>query len=360
MRVWMHAGFYLLLASSAARYVARHGWNAPVLGLAALLAVAYAVAMVWRPVWRPRRVGLLVVAAVWLAIVLVAPSFALCAVPLVFVALDDYSPRTAVTIIAVLTAVVVLSFVRLNGWHPDVGLIAGPAGVAIITTAAYLQLARTSQALAESRRRAGALEERARLARDLHDTVAQGMSSVNLLLQAADRAWPADAAQANLRQAMTVNRETLGDIRTVVMDLNSLQGRSLEQAIADVCAGVRGPGVRFAVDGDRYALPESTAMTLLRIAQGALANVVEHAHAQTAAVTLSYLPNEVRLDVVDDGVGFNSAHSGARPPAGPGRGFGLEAIARRAELAGGRVTIESEPGRGTAIAVAIPAEGASS
>ncbi|NUO61526.1 MAG: sensor histidine kinase [Hamadaea sp.] len=352
MRVWMHAGFYLLLASSAARYVARHGWSAPVLGLAALLAVAYALTMVWRP----RRVGLLLVAVIWLAIVLLAPSFALCAVPLVFVALDDYSPRTAVTIIAVLTAVVVLSFVRLNGWHPDVGLIAGPAGVAIITTAAYLQLARTSQALAESRRRAGALEERARLARDLHDTIAQGMSSVNLLLQAADRAWPAAAAQANLRQAMTVNRDTLGDIRTVVMDLNSLRGRSLEQAIADVCAGIRGPAVRFAVDGDRYALPESTAMTLLRIVQGALANVAEHAQAQTAAVTLSYLPDEVRLDVVDDGVGFDPA----QPPAGPGRGFGLEAIGRRAELAGGRVTVESEPGRGAAIAVAIPTEGASS
>ncbi|NUR49563.1 MAG: hypothetical protein HOV71_15645 [Hamadaea sp.] len=115
----------------------------------------------------------------------------------------------------------------------------------------------------------------------------------------------------------------------------------------------RGPVRR---DGDRYALPESTAMTLLRIVQGALANVAEHAQAQTAAVTLSYLPDEVRLDVVDDGVGFDPA----QPPAGPGRGFGLEAIGRRAELAGGRVTVESEPGRGAAIAVAIPTEGASS
>jgi signal transduction histidine kinase len=142
----------------------------------------------------------------------------------------------------------------------------------------------------------------------------------------------------------------MAGVRAVVMDLNSLQGRPLTEAIADLCATITGPRIRFAVDGEPYDLPDSTSTVLLRIAQGALANVAEHAQARSASVTLSYLPDQVTLDIIDDGIGFNPAHMKPRV----GRGAGLEAIHRRVELAGGHATIESSPSAGTVVAVAVP------
>ncbi|MGY0230982.1 sensor histidine kinase [Longispora urticae] len=380
MRSWMHAGFYLLLAASASRYVARHGLagEAPlVLGLAGALAIAYSVGMLWPVPRTPWFAGML---AGWLVLVLLAPSFAWCAVPLLFVALGQLTTTAAIGVAAGLTAAVVLAQLRLADRF-DPSLVLAPVAVATIATAAYLRLARTSEALAVSERRAGVLDERQRLAREIHDTLAQGLSSMNLLLQAADRDWVAapEVARGHVRQASAVARENLVEARRVVADLTptALTEQTLVAALRRLCAGaaglhgsgagggpptsgtgaagLAGPALcALTVEGEPYPLGGEIDVALLRVAQGALANVAEHARAGRVAVTLTYLPDSVALDVRDDGVGFDPL---AVAPAS-GRGFGLDAVRQRVALLGGTVSVESAPGEGTAIAVTVPTAGA--
>ncbi|WP_412541779.1 sensor histidine kinase [Longispora sp. K20-0274] len=396
MRSWMHAGFYLLLAASASRYVARHGLTgeAPlVLGLAGALAIGYSVWVLW-----PRTPWFAGMLAGWLVLVLLAPSFAWCAVPLLFVALGQLSTRAAVPVAAGLTAAVVLAQLRLADRF-DPSLVLAPVAVATIATAAYLRLARTSEALAVSERRAGVLDERQRLAREIHDTLAQGLSSMNLLLQAADRDWATapDTARDHVRRASAVARENLVEARRVVADLApaALHEQSLVAALRQLCAtgwtGAAGglsearaaggsigsgtpdgpaearaasgpPGARsgpataceLTTEGEPYPLGGDVDVALFRVAQGALANVAEHARATRVAVTLTYLPDCVTLDVRDDGIGFDPG--AVRPTAG--RGYGLDGIRRRVALLGGTVEVESTPGAGTALAVTVPTAGA--
>ena len=111
-----------------------------------------------------------------------------------------------------------------------------------------------------------------------------------------------------------------------------------------------GMQVRFRVDGEAYPLGVDVEIALLRVAQSALANVTQHAKANTAVVTLTYLSDAVTLDVADDGVGFDPAI----PCAHPGRGFGLPAIRQRIEALGGSTTVESAPSEGTMLAVTLP------
>ena len=110
--------------------------------------------------------------------------------------------------------------------------------------------------------------------------------------------------------------------------------------------------VDFVVSGDAVMLPMATDAALLRIAQGSLANVLQHADASVASLTLSYLGDEIALDVVDDGVGFDAAAITA-PTAEIGD-FGLRAIRRRAEQLGGTLDVETARGEGTALSVRIP------
>ena len=102
--------------------------------------------------------------------------------------------------------------------------------------------------------------------------------------------------------------------------------------------------------GDPVALPMSLETTLLRIAQGSLANVAQHAGANRAEVTLSYMSDEVALDIVDDGRGFTLTDTAAQSPDS----FGLVAIRQRVEQLGGTFVLESAPGLGTAVAVRFP------
>ncbi|MEV6524881.1 sensor histidine kinase [Longispora sp. NPDC051575] len=366
MRSWMHAGFYLLLAASASRYVARHGLSgeAPlILGLAGALAVAYSIGVLWPVPRTPWLAGML---TGWLVLVLLAPSFAWCAVPLLFVALGHLATSAAVAVAAGLTAAVVLAQLRLADRF-DPSLVLAPVAVATIATAAYLRLARTSEALAVSERRAGVLDERQRLAREIHDTLAQGLSSMNLLLQAADRDWVTapEVARGHVRQASAVARENLVEARRVVADLtpSALTEQTLVAALRRLCAasgadGLPAPGAvapcSLTVEGEPYPLGGEIDVALLRVAQGALANVAEHARAGRVAVTLTYLPDSVALDVRDDGVGFDPG----AVRSSPGRGFGLDAVRQRVALLGGTVEVESAPGEGTAIAVTVPTGGA--
>nr|BFE52989.1 sensor histidine kinase [Saccharothrix mutabilis subsp. capreolus] len=313
----MHAGFYVLLAASAARYVAYHGVDPVVLGVAVALGAAYPAGVRWTR-W------LAVVLATWLVLVWLAPSFGWCAIPLFFQCLRQLRPRLAVPIAGVLTVAVVLAQVRLAD-VVDPSLILGPVGVAVITAAVFFDRRRLIH-------EAGVLQERQRLAREIHDTLAQGLSSINLLLELGDT-----------RRAADVARENLAEARRFVRDLSPLQGRSLEDALRGLCD-------RVEVHGEPYPLTVQTEVALLRVAQGALANVREHADAATVVVTLSYLDDAVALDVRDDGRGFDPAATTPRE----GRGYGLTSIRGRIAELGGTLSVESAPGEGTALAVTVP------
>ncbi|RPK47059.1 Signal transduction histidine-protein kinase/phosphatase DegS [Streptomyces sp. ADI93-02] len=115
--------------------------------------------------------------------------------------------------------------------------------------------------------------------------------------------------------------------------------------------------MQFAVSGTPVELPTPYEVALLRTAQSALANTVQHSGAGRAEITLSFMETSVSLDVVDDGRGFhtNTDTAGAAEPASTtGGGFGLPAMRARAASLGGTLTVESGPGQGTAVAVTLP------
>ncbi|WP_067482162.1 sensor histidine kinase [Actinomadura hibisca] len=364
----MHAGFFLLLAASASRLVVRHGTDRQTwleLAACAVLAVLYALGIVqWdRLGHRGRLFWLATVVLLWLALVISAPSFAWCAIPLFFVSLRLLGRRAALVSVVVLTGAVIFAQVRLAD-RLEPSLVLGPVAVAGMTAVIFLELqgliddlVRTRDELAASQREAGVLEERQRLSREIHDTLAQGLSSMGILLQAADREWDADpqAARRHVRRAADAAADNLAEARRFVRALPpaDLAAGSLPAALRGLLdrADGTGPPARLQVDGAEYDLDTAAQAALVRVVQGALANVREHAGASAVMVTLTYLDDQVRLDVADDGTGFDRA----RP--GPGRGYGLTAMRERLAAAGGTLEIESVPGEGTVVAATVPRRG---
>ncbi|RKN05734.1 sensor histidine kinase [Streptomyces radicis] len=227
--------------------------------------------------------------------------------------------------------------------------------------------ARLEQALAENAglhaqllvqaREAGVQDERNRLAAEIHDTIAQGLAGVVTQLQAAQDTPDRDAARAHVARAAALARESLGEARRSVRDLGpaALEHDALPEAlrkIAAVSARAAGTPVEFTVTGAVEPLHDEIEATLLRIAQEALANAGRHAGASRIGVTLSYMEDEVTLDVRDDGRGFDVAALPQR--AGGGGGFGLGGMRARAERVAGSVDVESEPGQGTAVSARLP------
>ncbi|MFF8832325.1 sensor histidine kinase [Streptomyces sp. NPDC015131] len=355
----MHVAFFALLGASLARFLLRHPWlelGPWVVALSVALAVLYVL-----PVPR-RRVWLCAVVAVWMVLVVLAPSFAWCAVPLFYTGLRTLRPRAALVLVALLTVFVVAAQLRLADGALDPNVLVAPPAVAAIATAVFLHTGRQAERLAATERREGALAERQRLSMEIHDSLTQGLSSQRMLLQAVDRTWDSDpgAARDHVRTAASIAEHSLDEARRFVHDLapaGLAGGGGLEEALRALAAGGSGatpPGVpvAFRVDGRPVPLPDRVGAALLRIAQGALANVREHAGATSAALTLTYLDDQVVLDVADDGRGFDPA---AVAPSGP-RGHGLPAIGARAEQLGGTLTVESAPGEGTVLSVSVPLE----
>lgn len=196
---------------------------------------------------------------------------------------------------------------------------------------------------------AGVLQERNRLAAELHDTVAQGLTSMHLLLDAADREWTREPGQARqlVRQAAAAARENLAEARRLIHELApvELDGGSLPDALRGLCARTR--GARFRLEGEPRPLAGPVEAAVLRAGQGALANVRRHAEASVTVVTLTYQPSALALDVWDDGVGFD--------PAAPRGGDGLRLLRRRIGYLGGTAEVESTPGGGTVVSVCLPA-----
>lgn len=220
------------------------------------------------------------------------------------------------------------------------------------------QLAATRAELAQTARRAGVMAERERLARELHDTVAQGFISVVTQLESAEQALdeqrPAEARD-RLETARRTARENLRELRATVRALRPdlLSDTPLPVALqraASRWSSTSGVPVDVRVTGDIASLGPDTELVLLRTAQEALANVGRHARASRVVLSLSFLGDAVTLDVDDDGIGFDR-----HQPVGGDGGFGLISMRERVEAVGGELTVESSPGDGTCIAVSVPA-----
>ncbi|MEU2226373.1 sensor histidine kinase [Streptomyces sp. NPDC018347] len=378
----MHTAFFVLLSASVARYLARHadGPHTPwVIALSVLLAGLYVLgpALGTRPT--PRRLTWLgLVVAAWALLVVLAPSFAWCAVPLFYTGLRTLPSRAAIWLVALLTALAVATQLSLAGWADPNVLLAPPAVAAVATTVFVVMqrqaarrdaliddLVRTRRDLAATERREGTLAERERLAREIHDTLAQGLSSQRMLLQAADRLWDTapGTARDHVRTAAAIAERSLAEARRFVHDLTPAdlaEGGGLLQALRAVAERETTAvlTVRVHTEGSPpEPLPGPVESALLRIAQGALANVREHAAATTATLTLTCLDDRLVLDVTDDGRGFDPRTAPApASAAAESRGHGLPAIRARLRQLGGTLTIESAPGEGTALSAAIPLE----
>jgi signal transduction histidine kinase len=207
-------------------------------------------------------------------------------------------------------------------------------------------------------RASGVAEERGRMAREIHDTLAQGLAGIITQLQAASGAAAgSDGWRRHHEAAMRLARESLSEARRSVaaMRPEPLEAARLPEALAGVVADwsqLSGIAGGVTTTGVVRPMRPEIEVTLLRTAQEALANVAKHAGATRVGLTLSYMEDVVTLDVRDDGVGFLPA--GCAAP-GPDGGYGLVAMRQRVDRLAGRLEIESEPGGGTAISASMPA-----
>jgi two-component system NarL family sensor kinase len=207
--------------------------------------------------------------------------------------------------------------------------------------------------LAEESRRLARAEERTRIAREIHDTLAQGLTAIALDVEGALRHLEdhPERSRQRLERALTTARENLDEARRSVLDLRAapLADRPLAEVLAALSRAFTsetGVQVRVRVDGET-SLPPRVEADLLRIAQEALANVRKHAHATRVEIVLRSEPQQVVMIVGDNGVGF----AVRRPVAGH---YGLVGMRERAKLLGGSLRVESGSGRGTKITVRIP------
>jgi signal transduction histidine kinase len=224
------------------------------------------------------------------------------------------------------------------------------------------QLEETQRGLADAERQAGILEERQRMAQEIHDTLAQSFTSIVMQLEAADLALPEE--QSELRTRLLQARETarlgLAEARRLVQALRPepLEGASLPEAmkrVADRWRQETGAGITITVTGNPCFLHPQVEVSLLRMLQEGLANVYKHARAHQVTITLSYMEDQVALDIHDDGVGFDPQLLDIPPDQSRG-GFGLQTMRERASQIGGQMIVESYPGQGTTLAFQIPVE----
>lgn len=223
----------------------------------------------------------------------------------------------------------------------------------LLAVAAQIGVAVQNATLYARSREMAVVEERNRLAREIHDTIAQGLAGIVVQLEAAAGLLRRDPerALAELERARQTARESLQEARRSVWDLRPalLENLSLADALRRELFRfnqMTGVAVDFSVAGRARRLPARVEAGLLRVAQEALSNVHRHAAARRVTVTLTFGRGQVRLAVADDGQGFDPAGVGARAD---GHGFGLVGMRERVHLLGGELAVESAPGAGTKI-----------
>ncbi len=331
-----------------------------------------------RGAWWPDTAWIAALVLPWVVLLWLSPAALWLAFPLMILQMHVLGPHRGVVAVAVTTALAVAEglLVQADADDPWTGFVLGPVLGGAVAVGVVLgieafvresqtrqrtvdELTQVRQHLAQAERDRAVTDERARLARDIHDTLAQSLSAIELLLRAADDAVGTDDERAHdlVGQARGAARDSLAEARRVVQDLTppDLDRTTLVAALRRVAE--RQPlDVSVHTAGDVRPLPVPVETALLRVAQSALANVVQHSGAVRARLTLTYERDTVTLDVVDDGRGFDPELAAGAAGAS-GRGFGLPSVRSRARELGGTVTLETSPGAGTALAVTLPVEG---
>ena len=219
----------------------------------------------------------------------------------------------------------------------------------------HVMMAAHGQDLIEQQREAAILKERTRMARDIHDTLAQGFTGVIVQMEAAEEALleeDSEHAIGHVHRARELARESLREARRSV---HALRPQALEKApFADALEAIikntaAGTALRteFRITGKPRELARLVEENLLHIGQEALTNSLKHAHATKFQAQLSFNPDAVYLELQDNGDGFNVGNSN-------GGGFGLIGMKERAEQIGATVDVSSKPGAGTSIVAVSP------
>ncbi len=401
LRVTLHVGFAVLLGVGMVRLILEPDGGAAryfYLALSLLLAATYLVGTVAEKRFsagalkrNPRRyavVWLALITVMWAVLMFGTVEFSWLVFPLFFLHLHLLPRWAGITMVLLMTAGVVFAqWQASDAAFPPLPVIVGPVfGMAfsVATSKAYRllyqegenqrhaadELRRTRAELAATQHESGVLAERARLAREIHDTLAQGFSSIILVSRAARRSLASgdlESTEESLAMVEATAAESLAEARNFVRGLSSpaLSEASLVESLSRLCAktqreaAARGGKLRcsFRLDGEPIDLPQPYKVTLLRAAQASLANVWLHAKADSAVVSLAFLGSEVTLDVFDDGRGFEPEKL-ADTVAGraDGSGFGLRSLRERVAAQGGTLTIESAPDEGTVVAIRLPLE----
>lgn len=228
----------------------------------------------------------------------------------------------------------------------------------LYTIGDLLSIAVERARLSDRGARLGAIEERNRLAREIHDSLAQGLTATALQLESADSLLDDSSGTRDIRRplqrALSFTRSNLEEARRSVLDLRAapLEGRPLAEALRSLVKGwesEHGTNARFKAVNAGRPLPPRTEVGLYRICQEALSNAARHAGAERVTVRLVATPEQVRLAVEDDGRGFDDSEV-------PENRYGLTGMNERARMIGGELEIWSEAGRGTRIEVTVPLE----
>lgn len=202
----------------------------------------------------------------------------------------------------------------------------------------------------------GAVEERNRLAREIHDTLAQGLSAITLHLETADilleTAREPERIRRAIQQALHLARANLEEARRSVLDLRAapLEGRTLAEAIAQLVQEITAKqaiAIKFQAVGAHHPLPVAAEAGLYRVTQEALTNIYTHAQATSAQLHLQVTRQAIQLTIQDNGCGF-------APGEVPPNRYGLTGMNERVRLLGGQLQIESSPGAGTKVVVRVP------
>ena len=376
MRLGLHALFAALLIVAVVQAISDDALDAWVSLALAVFVIAYLPSGILAGHRaRPSTIAWLgLLCASWAVLVHLAAAFAWLAFPLYFLALLLLPHIPGLVTVAVIATVAAWRLWPTAsspaaallgptiGALVAIGLMWGIARIQAESAEKSRLLAQLQQTqhdlvalqdeLAATQRRTGALTERARLARDIHDSLAQGYSSILLLARAGLARGSSDAELwTHVERTATDN---LTEARRVVHALapSSLDDAPLPAAITRLVerlAAESGIAADVEITGDPRLSSIAVDVAILRLVQGALANVRQHSRAQRARVSLSYEADEILVDIVDDGVGFDPSQIAATAD-----GFGLRAMRERIQEFDGHLSIESSPGNGTAIAASFP------
>ena len=384
---WLRLGQHALLAALALVCLTRAvaAGTHPAAEVGGLLAFV-AWYLVGLPLGR-RGVGggtwFVVLTLLWVGLVLISPENVWLAFPLWLLAGHLLPLGAGIAVSVAVLVVVVAEPLRQHGSTPFAAVIGPLIGMVVALGVARAQMALVrdglerqrliaslyaaqeetaalTEELARVQRAEGVTSERTRLSRDIHDGIAQGFSSILLLTRAARSETDPERLRAILGQLESSAADGLEESRRVVgalapadLDEGSLTGAV--RRVTERFAEESGVPARVAVAGELSPMPTTAEVTLLRCVQGALANVRAHADASQVVVSLDETADSVRVDVVDDGRGFDTATWWAEAPDAVGEGgYGLRATRARLREIGGGLAVESSPGEGTAVSAWIP------